>query len=127
MTGTKKEQNLQPVSNILETILTDGKGPLSDQFLRWKIWNNWAEIVGPVVGGYSSPVGFEDGTLYVWVKSPVHMQELSFGLDLLRVKVNQFAKRAWIKAIRLTLDRKDVPQTEDAPQDFRDFIGDNEK
>lgn len=61
---------------------------------------------------YSSPVGYSKRCLIIWVKSAAHLQELSYGKDLLRDKVNQFVGFIWIESVRLTLDRKDVPTAE---------------
>lgn len=122
MSERKKDQKLQPVSNILQGLLARGQSPLSDQFLRWRLWSSWRELVGPSIGGYSTPVGFSRGVLMVWVKSPAHLQEMSFGLEILREKVNDFVGFDWVVSVKLTLDRKDVPTLEESAPGLRRFL-----
>lgn len=123
MTEGKKNQKLQPVSNVLQELFSRGQSPLSDQFLRWKVWNSWREIVGPAMESYSSPVGYAKRSLVIWVKSAAHLQELSYGKDLLRNKINQFVGFSWIDTVKLTLDRKDVPPPAEAQPEVREFLG----
>jgi hypothetical protein len=124
MSSRKKEQKLAPVSNVLKNILATGKSPLAQQFRRWQIWQNWPQIVGPSIAAYSDPVGYVKGTLFIWVQSAAHMQEMSFALDPIRRKVNQFVGDSWAKTIRLTLDRKSVPVVADVSSEVRDYIAD---
>lgn len=104
-----KEKKLTSVSRVLEELLSRGESPLSDQFLRWRLWHSWSEVVGEKMAQVSTPVGFQKGLLMIWVRSPVYMQELSYGLDLLREKINSFVGFNWVAAIRLTQDRRSVP------------------
>ena len=122
MSEGKKNQKLQPVSNVLQTLFANGQSALSDQFLRWRVWRAWADIVGPGMAGYSSPVGFNRRTLIIWAKSAAHMQEMSYGRDMLRAKVNQFVGFHWIDDVRLTLDRKDVPSVAESEAEMKEFL-----
>src|SRR3979411_304399 len=67
--GTKRgakvkiKTELLSASKVLQTLLANGKSPLSDQFLRWKIWRFWPQIVGETLGAVCEPVGFERGRL----------------------------------------------------------------
>ncbi|MGE0761642.1 MAG: DUF721 domain-containing protein [Bdellovibrionales bacterium] len=122
MSGRNKDQKLQPVSNVLQTIFARGESPLSDQFLRWRLWSCWADLVGPNIGAYSTPVGFQKGVLVVWVKTAAHMQELNYGRDLIKHKINQFVGFKWVTNVRLTLDRKDVPTLEESDPGLRQFL-----
>lgn len=122
MSKRKKNQKLQPVSNVLETLFSRGQSGLSDQFRRWRVWHSWRELVGDNIASYSIPVGYLKGTLQVWVKTPSHLQELSFGTDVLKDKVNQFVGFPWVKKVRLTLDRKDVPKFEESDEGLREYL-----
>ena len=71
---------------------------------------------------YSVPVGYRGGVLYVWVRDSVHLQEMTFMVRALKAKVNQFVGRSWVKSIRLTLDRKDVPTVQETEGELRDYL-----
>lgn len=119
----KKRKNvLQPASKVLQTLLANGKSPLSDQFLRWKIWRFWKEIVGPTLGDVCEPVGFERGRLMVWVRSSARLQEIRFFEKTLREKVNEHVERDWVKKVIFTLDRRSVPQVDESSPEFRKYL-----
>ena len=122
MSKPKKDRRLLPVSNILQSLFVQCKTPLSEQFLRWKLWNSWAEVVGPVLSQYSEPVAYRRGTLVLWVKSAAHMHDMTYVLENIREKVNEFLGQNWAKSIRLTLDRRSVPTVEESDPSIRDFI-----
>lgn len=122
MSDRKKNQKPQPVSNVLQNLFGRGDGPLAEGFMRWRVWHNWKQLVGERVGSYSIPVAFKDGVLSIWVKSAAHMQDLSFGSDLIKDKVNKFVGFPWVKKIRFTLDRKDVPSLEESEPGLREFL-----
>ncbi len=122
MSERKKNQKPQAVSNILQNLFAKSEGPLQDGFLRWRVWQAWRTLVGDKVGSYSIPVSYKTGTLLIWVKSAGHMQELSFGTDVIRDKVNKFVGFQWVKKVRLTLDRKDVPSLEESSPGLREFL-----
>jgi hypothetical protein len=118
----KPKTDLLSASRVLQTLLANGKSPLSDQFLRWKIWRFWDQIVGATLGSVCEPVGFERGRLYIWVKSSARMQEIRFFEDTLKSKVNEHVGRAWVKSIRFTLDRHGIPRAADVSEEFRNFL-----
>jgi len=113
MSNPKKDQKLLPVSNILTNLFQSEDRPLTNQFDRYQLWQKWRDVVGPVVSKYSAPVTYRDGVLWVWVKSSAHSQEMSFGLEFLRSKINQFFGFTWVKQIKLTTDSREV---ENVPQ-----------
>jgi len=119
----KKKSDLSAVSKVLQTVLGNGKSPLSDQFLRWKLWRFWPQVVGETLGKICEPVGFDRGRLYIWVRSSARMQEMRFFEDNIKLKVNEYVGRQWVRNIRFTLDRKDVPTTAEASSEFKNFIG----
>lgn len=122
MSDREKDQKLQPVSNVLQSLFTKGKSPLSDQFLRWRLWSTWHEVVGEEMAQYSTPVGFYDGTILIWVRTAAHMQEMNYGRELLRNRINQFVGFSWVKLVKFTVDRKDVPQQDEATDQFKSFL-----
>jgi predicted nucleic acid-binding Zn ribbon protein len=118
----RKASNLSHVANVLQSLLQSSKSPLSEQFIRWRLWSEWESIVGAEIAKNSMPVGYLNGTLYVWVKSAPRMQEMTFMVRPLREKINKFAGKYWVNSIRFTLDRKAVPQTQEGESELRDFI-----
>ncbi len=71
-------------------------------------------MVGEEVGRCSMPVDLKRGRLLVWVKSSAAMNELSYVLESLRLRINAFMGVETVKSIRLTLDQKQVPTDPDA-------------
>lgn len=122
----KKSKQLLPVSNVLQSLLANGKSPLSDGFLRWKIWRFWPKIVGDTLAGHCEPVGYDRGCLILWVKSSARMQEIRFFEKTLREKVNDHVGRDWVRKIRFTLDRHDVPRQESASPIIKKYLGDDD-
>jgi predicted nucleic acid-binding Zn ribbon protein len=107
-------------SEVLQKLFEGGGSPLSEQFLRWKLWARWSDFVGPTVAQNTEPVGFSRGTLYLWVRSSSWMQQLTFMKDHIQTTINQKMGREFVKAIRFTLDRREVPSTNQ--QDFKNVI-----
>lgn len=118
----KKQSELSAVSKVLQSLLANGKSPLSDQFLRWKLWRFWPDVVGPTWAKACEPVGFERGRLFLWVRSSAQLQEIRFFEDSLKLKVNEYMGREWVYSIRFTLDRKGIPFTANASEEFKKFL-----
>ena len=108
----KRKDILLPASKVLQTLLANGKSPLSDGFLRWRIWRGWSDIVGETLGKVCEPVGFDRGRLIVWVSSSPRLQEIRFFEKTLRTKVNEHVGREWCARVVFTLDRKGLPAAE---------------
>jgi len=105
----KRRSHLDSASTVLHGLLKNQSTPLSESFLRWRLWNSWESVVGPEIGANSLPVGYANGCLYVWVKSAARIQELTFVVRPLMQKINDFAGKKWVRSIRFTQDRKSVP------------------
>jgi predicted nucleic acid-binding Zn ribbon protein len=122
----KPKTDLLAVSKVLQTLLANGKSPLSDQFLRWKIWRFWPQIVGETLGRVCEPVGFDRGRLFIWVKSSPRMQEIRFFEDQLKTKVNEHVGRSWCRDIRFTLDRRGIPKEAEVSEEFKAYLAGEE-
>lgn len=109
MSFRKRKSQLDPASEAIEAVLTSSKSPLADQFVRWKVWRKWEEIVGPTISQRTLPVGYHQGTVYVWVKNSVWMQEMLYLARPIREKINEFTGKDWARQVRFTLNRHDVP------------------
>lgn len=111
--GDVRKGDLSQATDVLESVLLNNKSPLSDQFLRWKLWRKWAEVVGPTISAQSMPVGFVNGILYVWVKNAVWMNEMLFLAGPIKEKVNKFVEKKWVSQVRFTLNQHEVPKSEE--------------
>ncbi len=88
--------------------------------MRWKLWARWAEVVGPTISQNAEPVGFQRGVLYVWVRNSTWMQQMIFMRDHIKNTINEKFENNFVKTIKFTLDRHDVP-TQDQT-DFKQMI-----
>ncbi|RZJ40298.1 MAG: DUF721 domain-containing protein, partial [Chryseobacterium sp.] len=76
-------------SEVLQKLFESGNSPLSEQFMRWKLWARWSEFVGPTVAENTEPVGFHRGTLFLWVRNSTWMQQLSFMREHIQDSINK--------------------------------------
>lgn len=101
-------------------LFENGKSPLSGQFLRWKLWAKWPEVVGPTIAQNAEPVAYTNGTLFLWVRHSAWMQQLVFMREHIQSTINQKMGQNYVRTIRFTLDRREVPQQDD--MNFKDLI-----
>ncbi len=113
---------MKTAEEVLQSLLQNGKSPLADQFLRWRLWKDWERVVGVSIGRHSEPVSYQKGTLYVWVKSSSWMQEMTYHAKTLKTRINEHVKKKWIREIRFTLDRRSVPRNEEIPEGLKEFL-----
>lgn len=100
-------------AEVLHKLLEGNSSAMSDQFLRWKLWLSWKEIVGATVAENAEPVSYRHGVLWLWVRNSVWMQQMTFMLEPIKNSINQKFKAGFVDEIRLTLDRKRLPSGED--------------
>lgn len=125
MSGRKRESrnsSLTIGSNVLQALFENGKSPLSVQFIRWKLWRRWPEFVGPTIAQYSEPVGYNKGVLILWVKNSSWLQQLVFMREHIAETINKKLECHYVKEVRLTLDRKSVPQDAEISAELKDQI-----
>lgn len=70
----------------------------------------------------TEPVGFYRGTLYLWVRNSSWMQQLTFMKEPIQKTINQKLGHSFIKNIRFTLDRREVPGQNENQQEFKNLI-----
>ena len=104
-----RKDYLQTSAEVLQALFENGKSPLSGPFVRWKIWRQWPELVGPSISAVSEPVAFRDGVLTVWVKNAAWMQQLVFAREQMKNTLNDKLGQGLIRSVHLTMDRKGVP------------------
>lgn len=109
----KGNGKLSSSSAIIQSLFEGKQSPLSEQFIRWKIWYSWADYVGPTMANCCLPVGYDHGTLFVWVKNSAWMHHLQFLKETLQEQVNSRLGHYYVKRIRLTLDRNEAPNASD--------------
>lgn len=107
-------------SEVLQSLFENGKSPLSDQFLRWKLWAKWEEVVGPTIAKNAEPVGLKRGVLYVWVRNSTWMQQMTFMKDAMIETINRKFESKFVKNIQFTLDRHSVPSQDN--HEFKSLI-----
>ena len=114
-------------SDVLQSLFEDGKSPLSEQFIRWKLWARWSDYVGASLAQECEPVGYQRGTLYIWVPNSSALHNLNFLKDQIKIEINKKLKHHFVENIRFTLDRKAVPADSEQKQDLKDFVLKNKK
>lgn len=115
-----RRKKLSVGSEVLQSLFENGKSPLSEQFMRWKLWAKWEEVVGPTISKNAEPVGFQRGILYVWVRNSSWMQQMIFMRDPIRETINQKFENNFVKVIKFTLDRREVPSSDQS--EFKQMI-----
>lgn len=100
-------------AEVLQKLLEGKAAPVSDQYLRWKLWLNWKETVGATVSENAEPTAYHHGVLWLCVRNSVWMQQMTFMLEPIKKSINQKFKENMVKEIRLTLDRKATPAAGD--------------
>lgn len=117
-------------AEVLKSLFDDKKkgGVVSDQFLRWKLWMTWAEVVGPSIAEYTEPVSYRDGVLWLWVKNSTWMQQMTFMSDTIKNVIDQKFRKGYVKELRFTLDRRSLPGREDQAfqQSVKKFTSDKD-
>ncbi len=106
-----RKSELTPAADVLQSLFEDGKSPLSDQFVRWRLWSKWVEFVGPTIAQNTEPVGYNRGTLWIWVKNSTWMQQLVFMKDHIKQNINTQLRRHYVEEVRFTLNKREVPDS----------------
>lgn len=111
----RKPSELTDLSSVLQTLLANGKSPLSDQFIKFKLVKSWKKIVGETAAEASLPVSLKFSRLVIWVKSSTRLQEMRFMEEDLKHRINQFLGSEQVQELRFTLDRSRASSDEDVP------------
>ena len=120
----KRQAQLEEASEVLKSFFK--KSPLSQQFTRWEVWNNWEQIVGADMIRYSSPIKYEKGTLVVWVSHPAHMKNLKFIEREIKAKINKYVGRRWVHRIAYDLNASNKPNLDES-QTLNNILSDNKE
>ena len=117
-----KKKGFSSSADVLQSLFQNSKSSLGQGYTRWKLWREWDQVVGESIAKYSTPVGYKRGVLYVWVNSSPRMQEMTFLAGDIKSRINRYLGENWIRRIHFTLDRKDVPDLDEASESFKNFI-----
>lgn len=122
MNNSEKKPKFSLSSQVLQSLFENGKSPLSEQFLRWKLWAKWKEVVGPTISQNAEPVGLRYGTLYVWVKNSSWMHQMIYMKDQMQETINRKMESDFVKNIRFTLNRHEVPGEQNQQENLKQQI-----
>lgn len=97
---------------VLKSLFDDRQsgGVVAEQFLRWKLWMTWSDVVGKSIAEHTEPVSYYQGTLWIWVKNSVWLQQMTFLSESVIHTINRKFKAGYVKNIKWTLDRKSIPK-----------------
>ena len=111
----RKNGHLTAAADVLQVLLQNSKSQLSDGFLRWRLEQNWEEIVGKTISEQTCPAALERGTLHIWVRHPAWMQQLWYFQEAIKEKVNKHVGRTVAYQVKFTLSRRAATQLPDMP------------
>lgn len=100
MSDEKRNKKLDSVANVLQGLFENSKSPLSEGFQRYRLEQQWADVVGPQLAKYSRPVDFNEGLLTLAVTNASLLTELQFFREEIITKVNTHIGKIWVRKIR---------------------------
>ena len=109
-------------TEVLQKLFESGNSPLSQQFIRWKMWSKWEQVVGPTLAKQTEPVGLQRSTLWIWVPHSTILHQMTFLKDNILTAVQKAYPQLKVTEIRFTLDRKHTPQAQDPRDKAQAFI-----
>lgn len=98
------KSRLTPATDVLQSLLENGKSPLSAEFVRWKMSGEWASVVGETIASHSRPDRVFQKTLYIAVSHPVWIQQLRFMKEEIIRSVNKYNAQEWVTEVKFFLD-----------------------
>jgi predicted nucleic acid-binding Zn ribbon protein len=113
----KKKAHLTASADVLQALLQNSKSQLSEGFLRWRLEQQWSEIVGPTISEQTVPAALEKKVLHVWVRHSAWMQQLWYFRDAIKEKVNAHIGQHAVSQVHFTLSRRAATKL---PEDSRD-------
>jgi len=119
--SAKHQAHLTAAADVLQVLLQNSKSELSDGFLRWRLEQQWADVVGVAIAQQTLPVAFEKGSLFIWVRHPTWMQQLWYFQDVIKEKVNRHLEREpgreWCRQVKFTLNRRAAQKEQERSED----------
>ncbi len=97
---SSKKKNLDSVANVLQGLFENSKSPLSEGFQRYRLEQQWNQVIGGPVAKFTRPVDFQSGLLTIAVSNPSLLTELQFFQQEIITKVNTHIGTVWVKKLR---------------------------
>jgi len=66
-----------------------------------RLWEGWAEIVGPAMAGHAEPSSFRDGVLRVRTDSPTWATEVGYLSESIRAAANAWLGKEIVREVRV--------------------------
>lgn len=105
------------LSTILESLLVETLG-LPAAALQVRLLRSWAETVGPLLGGKTSPGRIRNGVLTIFVPNHAWSQELQLSKPALLERIRSVAGEEKVREIRFVVDPGNCPPA--GAQSFRE-------
>lgn len=93
-------------ADVLQALLANSKSHLADGFTRYRLEQQWTQIVGKTIAEQTVPAHYNKGTLHIHVQHPAWMQQLWYFQEPIKEKVNTFLGKAWVNDVKFTLSRR---------------------
>ncbi len=96
----ENEKKPEPAAKILQTLFEDSRSSLSQGFQRYRLEQQWIQVVGQELGVSTRPIDHHRGLLIIAVTNASLLTELQFFRQEIISKVNNHLGFLWIKKIR---------------------------
>lgn len=100
-----KKPKLNTATEVLQSLLTQSSMPISNEYNRWRVIQNWSEIIGPQLASRTFPIKYFKGHLYIWASSSSGMQQFYFISDIVQKKINTYMGKNWVHKITWTQNK----------------------
>ena len=104
MSDSDRNKKLDSVAQVLQSLFQNSKSPLSEGFQRYRLEQEWVDVMGPKLGQLSRPVDYNKGLLTIAVKNATLLTELQFFRDTIRQNVNKHVGHQWVRKVRFISD-----------------------
>ena len=96
----ERSKKLDSVAKVLQGLFENSKSPLSEGFKRYRLEQEWSQVVGEQLGQWTRPVDYNKGLLVIAVKNASLLTELQFFKDTIIENVNKHMGSSWAKRVR---------------------------
>jgi hypothetical protein len=100
-----KKPKLNTATEVLQSLLTQSSMPISNEYNRWRLIQNWPEIIGPQLAKRTFPIKYFKGHLYIWASSSAGLQQFYFISGIVQKKINDFMGKNWVHKITWTQNK----------------------
>lgn len=97
---SEENKKLNPAAEVLQRLFENSKSPLSEGFQRYRLEQQWSQVVGPQMSRFTRPVDIHKGQLVIAVNNSSLLTELQFFREEILTKVNTHVGFLWARKIR---------------------------